>query len=940
MEALKTLLIANRGEIAVRILKTAREHNIRTIARMKQFFSLAHFSKAYIDGDQIIEIAKRHYAEAIIPGYGFLSENSDFARAVASAGLVFVGPSPESIEDLGLKHTAREPATKAGGMPIVPDSEGLVISEDEAVTVMLKATAGGGGMGLLTCNTEKEVRKSFQTVQVFGNGQGNAISISERECSIQRRYQKNPELRKGLYEADVRLAESINYGSAGTTEYLVDDELGAFFSREMNTQLQVEHGITKLCCGVDLVGLMLKQHPVMAPNGAAIEARVYAENPVKDFAPCPGTLQSVQWKEIPGSRIDTCVYRRIKVSVNYEVIDGLKDILIGFRICGPLTNLGFLPEILANKDFNSAIDVVSGGAYTLIQDWPGRPTVGKGFCHPGRMDSFAFRIANALVGNPVGLGGLEITLSGPALFSLCGAPIDAKLDDVPVPMWSRVKVSSGRRLKIGKTTENGCRAYLAVFGGLLNIAEWFGSKATAPMYPSSWELMSMPEPYDERYLTPESIDMLYDAEWTYGYGLGSLNWTGYDSVIFPQDAPDLGGFGSRHTIVRGDFWKLGQVKAGDNLKFRATSLKDALAARNDLERFIADVVRYCQERRDFGTIAPLSTSLPPAMTASARGTVSYRQLDYDTGAFDLNHRYRVTALKKVLSEAAGKISFSTALISMVGCGNSLMLYYDGAKIPQQTLIEYLCNIESQLGDLSRAKMTSRLFKLPLTFESKRQDEAIQRYMETQRPYASYLPDNMDFPASWFILVGFFTALPLALPGVDILGSKQGYSPQETWLFEGFDQITFYRVSEEEYERQLALFQSWRYEYEWEEVEFDMAGHNRLLIETKEECKAIRGRQRQAQAEMGAFEKEMLERWAREKAERGMSMNTVDSLLKDPKITAIEAPLNANVWKVEVKEGDKLEKDHIVVILEAMKLEIAVRSESIDVGAAVESILAQ
>jgi urea carboxylase len=240
--------------------------------------------------------------------------------------------------------------------------------------VMLKATAGGGGMGLLTCSSEAEVRQSFATVksrgealfknagmfieryypsshhievQVFGNGDGKAIFIGERECSIQRRHQKvieecpspfvsrNPGLRKSLGEAAVRLAESIKYGSAGTIEYLVDDETGSFFFLEMNTRLQVEHGITELCYGIDLVELMLAQAdaqlsgkkgveasflanlPVQAPSGAAIEARVYAENPTKDFAPCPGTLQEVEWKEIPGSRIDTWVYRGVKVSANY-----------------------------------------------------------------------------------------------------------------------------------------------------------------------------------------------------------------------------------------------------------------------------------------------------------------------------------------------------------------------------------------------------------------------------------------------------------------------------------------------------------------------------------------------------------------------------------------------------------------------------------------------
>ncbi|KAE8353365.1 urea carboxylase [Aspergillus coremiiformis] len=1220
MEYLETLLVANRGEIAVRILKTAKGLKLRTIAVYTEPDAASthvHLadeavllegppSKAYLDGDQIIEIAKRSHVNVIIPGYGFLSENADFARAVAEAGMVFAGPSPESIEAFGLKHTARELATRAG-VPIIPGSSGLVTREEQAVEVaknlgfpvMLKATAGGGGMGLLTCSSENEVRESFDTVrsrgealfknagmfieryypsshhievQVFGNGDGKAIAIGERECSIQRRHQKvieecpspfvtrNPGLRKRLGDAAVRLAESINYGSAGTIEYLVDDETGAFFFLEMNTRLQVEHGITELCYGIDLVEFMLRQAdaqlsgrkgleavfltsiPADAPSGIAIEARVYAENPTKDFAPCSGTLQNVEWKQLPGSRIDTWVYRGIKVSANYDsllakvmfhspsrqqTIEGMRTILKQSRICGPPTNLDFLAEIFTDKrfvigntltrfldDFQyslSAIDVVSGGAYTLIEDWPGRPTLGKGFCHSGPMDPFAFRIANALVGNPVGLEALEITLSGPelrflgpALISLCGAPIQASLDNSPIRMWSRIRMSAGQRLKIGKTTENGCRAYLAVFGGFLNVTEWFGSKSTSPMvgvggyqgrqlvsgdllsityevpdthgnlslsehlipkYHNHWELLSMPGPYDAGYLAPDSIHMLYETKWKishnaarggirllgpkpkwarsdggeggahpsnlieYGYAIGSLNWTGDDPVIFPQDAPDFGGFVSSHTVVKADLWKLGQMKAGDTLKYRATSLEDALTARNRMEEFLSEVVKCCYEGGHFGDIAPLADNPPPALTAETRSTgvvyqipeqgnqplVNYRQagddyilIDYGTGSFDLNHRCRVTALKKLLNQSNRDITFSNGLISMVGCGNSLMLYYDGTKIPQKKLVAYLYEIETRLGDLSEAKMPSRLFRLPLVFESQRQKNAIERYMETQRPYASYLPDNMNFVAKnnaftkeevesiyltavlMVVSVGFFTALPLALPidprqrmncpkmnpsrvytpagsvswggscmalynvdspggyqmtgmtipGVDILGSKKGYTPDRPWLFEEFDQITFYRVSEEQYEKDLALFNSGRYEYKWEEVIFDMAEHNKLLRDTKEEVAAIRARQRRAQEETDKLEAELLERWEQEKAARSVPVDAIESLLKDPQILPIEAPLNANIWKVEIKQGDKLDEGQVVVILEAMKLEIAVRAESLAVGATVEKVLVQ
>ena len=505
-------------------------------------------------------------------------------------------------------------------------------------------------MGLLTCQSEKEVRESFKTVQsrgetlfknsglfiekfypsshhievqIFGNGQGKAIHFGERECSIQRRHQKvieecpspfvtkHPELREKLGAAAVRLAESIRYGSAGTIEYLVDNETADFFFLEMNTRLQVEHGITEMCYGVDLVELMLKQADAQLqgkcgldtsyleslqpkePEGAAIEARVYAENPAKDYAPSPGTLQSVEWKNISGSRIDTWVHTGSKVTSNYdpllakvmfhgptreEAIKGMTEILTGSRICGPPTNLEFLATILQDHELKagntmtkflstfkfapSAIDILAGGAYTLIEDYPGRPTIGRGFSHSGPMDPLAFRIANFLVGNAAGTEGLEITLSGPdlkflgpAIVALCGAPMEAKLDGKPFPMWTRVKINAGQRLTIGKTTGGGCRSYLAVYGGFPNVAEWFGSKSTAPMtavggyqgralasgdflslvsdlpqtkddaelrlpgqlvpqYPEHWELFSMPGPYDEGYLIQEDIDMLYDTTWT------------------------------------------------------------------------------------------------------------------------------------------------------------------------------------------------------------------------------------------------------------------------------------------------------------------------------------------------------------------------------------------------------------------------------------------
>lgn len=398
MEKLKTLLIANRGEIAVRIIKTARLHNIHTIAIYTEPDSAsqhvaqadeAHLlsgdaTRAYLDGEQILRIAQSTGAQAIIPGYGFLSENADFARSISAAGLVFVGPSGESIEQFGLKHTARDLAV-AAGVPVVPGTQGLVQDLEEAVRaaerlgfpVMVKATAGGGGMGLQTCEDGGEVRRAFGMVQsrgaalfrnegvfleryypaahhievqVFGNGQGNVAAVGERECSIQRRHQKvveecpspfvvfkKPALRARLCAAAKALAASVKYASAGTLEFLVDDETGEFFFLEMNTRLQVEHGVTEMVYGVDLVELMLRQADAQLtgrgglsgedieeldgrckdPHGHAVEVRVYAENPVRDFAPSPGLLQEVHWEEAEGTRIDTWVRAGITVSPNY-----------------------------------------------------------------------------------------------------------------------------------------------------------------------------------------------------------------------------------------------------------------------------------------------------------------------------------------------------------------------------------------------------------------------------------------------------------------------------------------------------------------------------------------------------------------------------------------------------------------------------------------------
>lgn len=280
------------------------------------------------------------------------------------------------------------------------------------------------------------------------------------------------DLREGLCSAAVQLAESVKYDSAGTVEYLVDDKTGNFFFLEMNTQLQVEHGITELCYDMDLVQLMPRQADAQLagkggiggkklealqprePKGATIEAQVCAKNLVRDYAPSPGTLQIVDWAETDGWRIDTWVHKSTIVSSYYDPlfakvmvhrpsrdqsIKAMSETLSKARICGPPTNLNLLVGIIEDLQFATgvtmtnfltdfkyspiAIDVVSGGAYTQVQDNPGRPTIGRGFPHSGPMDPLAFQIANLLVGNPRGTAGLECTLDGPELLFLCSAVV-------------------------------------------------------------------------------------------------------------------------------------------------------------------------------------------------------------------------------------------------------------------------------------------------------------------------------------------------------------------------------------------------------------------------------------------------------------------------------------------------------------------------------------
>ncbi|MDX1611767.1 MAG: biotin carboxylase N-terminal domain-containing protein, partial [Candidatus Thermoplasmatota archaeon] len=364
------VLIANRGEIAVRVIQACRELGVETVAVHSSVDANALFveladtavpiggaapNESYLVQERIIQAAQDQGAEAIHPGYGFLSENASFARAVTDAGLVFVGPTGESMEALGDKVAARETAQRVG-VPVSPGSDGPIgdekmarkVAEEIGYPVLFKAAAGGGGMGMRLVESEDELGPAFkeasqQAESAFGDGrlfiekfhthprhieiqllgkEDGAIHLGERECSIQRRYQKlleeapspavDAELREEIGQAAVTMAEAVDYRNAGTAEFLLTES--GFYFNELNARLQVEHPVTELVTGVDLVKSQLKiaagedpgvEQADIQLRGHAIECRINAEDPLKNFAPNPGKLTAYQEPKGPFIRVDS-----------------------------------------------------------------------------------------------------------------------------------------------------------------------------------------------------------------------------------------------------------------------------------------------------------------------------------------------------------------------------------------------------------------------------------------------------------------------------------------------------------------------------------------------------------------------------------------------------------------------------------------------------------
>jgi urea carboxylase len=870
----------------------------------------APVAESYLRGERILEAARATGAEAIHPGYGFLSENAAFATACAEVGIAFIGPTPEQIRRFGLKHLAREVAV-GEGVPLLPGT-GLIADLAEArreaarigYPVMLKSTAGGGGIGLRICRDEAALGEAFESVQrlakqnfndggayleryletarhievqIFGDGKGGVLALGERDCSTQRRNQKvieeapapglRPDVRAQLFEAAVRLGGAVKYASAGTVEFVMDAVTQEVFFLEVNTRLQVEHGVTEEVTGLDLVEWMIRQAagdftlPAAAPvqTGAAIEVRVYAEDPAVNFQPSTGRLTAVTLPE--DARCDGWVEPGLDVTPHYdpllvkiiakgndraEALARLRAALAATQLHGIETNLAYLRALLAHPPFvrgdvatrmlaafsytPATVEILDGGTQTTVQEWPGRQRLwAVGVPPSGPMDDLAFRVANRLVGNPEGAPALEITLTGPTvrfdhdtLVALTGAVLPAKLDGKPVTWEQPFAVKKGAVLRLGAAQGAGARAYLAVRGGF-DVPAIFDSRATfmlggfgghggralraadvlrlveepavsapvtpaapvLPAYSSTWDISVLYGPHGAPdFFTPEDMATFFATEWRVhynsdrtgvrligpkpvwarrdggeaglhpsnihdnAYAVGSVDFTGDMPILLGPDGPSLGGFVCPAVIVEAERWKMGQLKAGDRVRFSRVTLDEAAALAADKAARLAALSAPPARTPGPAPALPDDSPILEAIAAGERSDVpvvyrrdgdDYLLVEYGPLALDFALRLRAHALMDALLAAR-----LPGIIDLTPGIRSLQIHYDPTVLPTKRLLGRLRELEDGLPAVADMVVPSRVVHLPLSWEDPATLEAIEKYMRVVRADAPWCPSNIEF----------------------------------------------------------------------------------------------------------------------------------------------------------------------------------------------------
>jgi urea carboxylase len=1161
----RKILIANRGAIAGRIIRTLRRMGIGSVAAYSEAdrhslhvlqadeaiaIGPAPPSQSYLNVEALLEAARATGAEAIHPGYGFLSENAAFAEACADRRIVFIGPTPHQMREFGLKHTARKVAAE-NGLPMLPGTS-LLPSIDEALEsadrigypVMLKSTAGGGGIGMRLCSNRSELADAYTAVerlssasfgsggmylekfvtqarhievQIFGDGAGTVIALGERDCSTQRRHQKvieetpapnlPPAVRTAMLDSAVRLGEAVSYQSAGTVEFIYDNASGEFYFLEVNTRLQVEHGVTEEVTGIDLVEWMVLQSAGelpdlrtlnVTPRGASIQVRLYAEDPGKDFQPSSGRLTNVQFPNNVAravkpaesrvistleTRVETWVESGTEVTPYYDpmlaklivraddrtaALASLHTALAACRLDGIETNLEYLRQVAAShefaaggvttsflRDFNyhrRAVDVLSPGTQTTVQDFPGRLGYWNvGVPPSGPMDSLAFRIANHLVGNSDDAAGLEITITGPTLcfrcdtaIALTGADFGAKLDGLPVPLWQPIDVKAGATLELDTVRGSGSRAYLAIAGGF-DAPKYLGSASTfilgkfggfagrslrtgdvlavrsaatqtpatqltpPPPYTNQWEIGVLYGPHGAPdFFTPADIETFFSTQWKVhhnsdrtgirligpkmqwarkdggeaglhpsnihdnAYAIGSIDFTGDMPVILGPDGPSLGGFVCPAVIVDEELWKMGQLRPGD------------------LVRFVRQAVGHA--------VSPAGSVAGPILRSKPSGGISavcraagdrYLLLEYGPNVLDLNLRFRVHALETQL-----RALDLTGIVDITPGVRSLQIHYD-SKLARDALLDALDACETRIPDLDDLVVPSRIVHLPLSWNDPATQLAIRKYMQSVRPDAPWCPSNIEFIrringlasidevqqivfAANYLVLGLgdvYLGAPVATPtdprhrlvttkynpartwtpenavgiggaymcvygmegpgGYQFVGrtvqmwntyrSTREFEPGTPWLLRFFDQIRFTPVSADELLEIREGFLFGEYPLKIEHTDFRLKEYHAFLKSTADQSAKFK------QTQQLAFEEER-ERWAAAGADKlfeppdlDFETNPNDSVPEGCR--AVSSPVTANVWEISVDVGQRVEAGQRLIVLEAMKMEIAVSSPS-------------
>lgn len=920
-----TVLIANRGAIACRILRTLRTLQVKGVAVYSDAdLSSLHIRDAdeaislgdgpaahtYLAGEKIIAAALKSGAGAVHPGYGFLSENAAFAEACEAAGLVFIGPTAQQLRTFGLKHTARALA-KAQGVPLLEGSE-LLADNVEACQaaqavgypVMLKSTAGGGGIGMRVCRDADELTQAFAAVQrlgqnnfndagvflekyierarhlevqIFGDGAGEVIALGVRDCSIQRRNQKVIEetpaanlpegMAQALCAAAIELGKAVHYRSAGTVEFVYDSEQQRFYFLEVNTRLQVEHGVTEQVWGVDLVRWMIelaagelaplaKKAAGLVPRGHAIQARIYAEDPGRAFQPSPGLLTEVIFPAAPGQalRIDHWIGAGCEIAPFFDpllakmivwcperaqAIADLSAALAATRLYGVETNCGYLQQILAFAPFRAGepwtrclerltyqadtLEVLAGGTQTSVQDYPGRLGYwAVGVPPSGPMDDRALRLGNRLLGNAPGEAALEITLNGPllkfntaVLAVVCGAPVPVTLDGKAIPNQQVFAIAAGATLKIGDISAAGVRSYLCLAGGI-RVPAYLGSKSTftlgqfgghagralrsgdvlhlAPtaggqpgaalpvaLYPPLPELRTLRVIYGPHgapeFFQPAYIDTFFATHWQVHfnssrtgvrligprplwardsggeaglhpsnihdnpYAVGAVDFTGDMPVILGPDGPSLGGFVCPVTVIEADLWQLGQLKAGDTLRFVPVDLP---TARRLYQHQQQELVTLTAGTPDWQP-APLTS--PIVMTCGAADKRLVARLSGDThllleageAELDLVLRFRIHALMQALEGPA-----RAGVIDLTPGIRSLQIHFQPETLTPPDLLAWVRQAWIRVCASDDLQVPTRVVHLPLSWDDPACRAAIDKYMTTVRHDAPWCPSNLEF----------------------------------------------------------------------------------------------------------------------------------------------------------------------------------------------------